>query len=66
MTGRIYVHNLPSYPLAGYVVARIDSTGGTPKLWYWGCFETKNRAEAAVKELGNAIMVEVEDEHNRM
>lgn len=62
MNGRVRIKNLPNYPLAGYIVARLVSG----ELWYYGCYETEERAKKVVEELGNGLIVEVSDEYGRL
>lgn len=52
------VNNLPSKKYSGYMVARIDYSSGRPQLWYYGTYDTKERADEVAMELGNGITLE--------
>lgn len=49
----VNILNLPKTPREGYVVARTDES----KLWYYGTYETEERAREVAVELGNGIVV---------
>ena len=53
MTYTVNILNLPKTPREGYVVARVDDT----ELWYYGTYETQERAVEVAKYLGNGIIV---------
>ncbi len=60
----VCVHCMPEEPLKpGYLVARqyITVEHGA-SLWYYGHFESKERAKRAAIELGNGVLLEVEGE----
>lgn len=48
-----FVNNIPNYPLNKYVVARYE--GG--KLWFWGSYETKDRAEEVADEVIDGLVL---------
>lgn len=53
----IEINNAPSF-FERYTVVRRDEEG---RLWYYGTFADKTRAETALKDINNGIMVEVEN-----
>lgn len=53
------VNNLPSNMHKGFMVARVDYSSGEPQLWYYGTYETKERADEVSMELRNGITLEV-------
>lgn len=53
------IQNAPTR-LDKYTVVRRGEDG---QLWYWGTYDDKNRAEMAAAELGNGLLVEVNDTH---
>lgn len=57
ITTELKVNNLPSYPLERYTVFRLVECG----LWFYGTYETEDRADEVARELGNALVVESED-----
>lgn len=56
LTAGLKVNNLPSYPLERYTVFRLFECG----LWFYGTYETEDRADEVARELGNALVVEME------
>lgn len=60
--GKIIIRNVPESIIngkrAGFVCARVSQT----ELWYYGCYETYERASEVALELGNGIVVEVPNE----
>lgn len=59
---KITIHNVPESIVngsrTGFVCARVD----LPKYWYYGCYDTFERATEVAMELGNGIVVEVSDD----
>lgn len=59
IVGKIIMKNVPESVLngsrKGFVVARVDLTN----LWYYGCYETYDRALTVASELGNGVVIEV-------
>lgn len=58
MTGRymqVRVENVDE-ETEKYVVARFDEH--TNKLWYYGSWPNKDRAEAVASQIGNGVVVE--------
>lgn len=55
---QIEVNNLPSYDLDRYTVFRLDDGD----LWFYGTYENEDRAKEVAHELGNALVVEFENE----
>lgn len=53
MNYTVNILNLPKEPKEGYVVARVVDT----ELWYYGTYETEERAREVALELGNGIIV---------
>ena len=49
------VKNLPSTLIYGYVVARQDNG----EVWFYGDYETEERAREVAIELGNGLYFEV-------
>jgi hypothetical protein len=60
--GKIIIRNVPESIVngsrTGFVCARVSQT----ELWYYGCYETYERASEVALELGNGIVVEVPNE----
>jgi hypothetical protein len=54
---KVIVNNLPNYELRKYIVARYDRQ----KLWFYGTYDDKERAESVAKEIGNGLVVENDD-----
>lgn len=50
----VRVQNLPKTP-NGWIVARSEKA----KLWYWGSYETEERAIMVAKQLGSGVVLEV-------
>ena len=55
--GKIEIYNMPDIKSMehGFVVVRQDSG----KLWFWGIFSAKEKAEDVAIELGNGVVIEV-------
>lgn len=51
----VRVQNLPPQHPKGWIVARQDKA----KLWYWGSYDTEDRAEMVAKQLGSGVVIEV-------
>lgn len=55
---RAFIRNLPvsfgSYS-SGFIVARLDGI----KLWYYGIYDSKERAENVAREIGNGVVFEL-------
>ena len=49
------INNLPSYELDGFVVVRCDNA----TLWYFGMYDTYERAFEVAMSLENGLVVEV-------
>lgn len=62
INARVCIHNMPDEPLKHrYLVARqFITVDHGASLWYYGTFEEKKRAERAAIELGNGVVMEVE------
>ena len=56
---RVMIHNLPQTARPGYMVVRRDEY--TADLWYYGTFETEERAFEVAQELDNGIVLERAD-----
>ncbi len=62
INAKICIHNMPEEPMKHrYLVARqfITLDFGA-SLWYYGAFDEKKRAERAAIDLGNGVVMEVE------
>ena len=59
----VTIWNAPSkeLPPGVYVLARQDITCGKPQLWYYGCFKERERAEQVAVEIGNGVVLEVDN-----
>ena len=55
VNGILKINNLPSYELDGFVVVRCDNA----TLWYFGMYDTYERAFEVAMSLGNGLVVEV-------
>jgi len=55
VNGILKINNLPSYELDGFVVVRSDNA----TLWYFGMYDTHERAFEVAMSLGNGLVVEV-------
>lgn len=57
--GKVIIRNVPESLIngsrEGFVVARVDET----VMWYYGCYETYERASQVALELNNGIVIEV-------
>lgn len=54
--GYLHVNNLPGGRIEnGFLVCRVVDG----ELWYYGLYDLKDRADKAVAEIGNGIVVEV-------
>lgn len=63
ITARVHINNLPLKPLGkGYLVARQDITVGHAELWYYGLYETPERAAEVAYKIRNGVVLEVDDE----
>ena len=52
--------NLPNKPLhPGYLVARHDLTLGKPELWYYGLYESIERAQQVAYDIRNGVVLEI-------
>lgn len=51
----VRIQNLPAQHQKGWIVARQNDG----KLWYWGIYDTEDRAEMVAKQLGSGIVLEV-------
>lgn len=52
--------NLPDKPFKqGYMVARYDITLGKPELWYYGLYESIERAQQVAYEIRNGVVLEI-------
>jgi len=55
------INNIINHPNAqGYLVVRRDEI--TARLWYYGFYTDKDRANRAALEIGNGLILEVEGE----
>jgi len=52
----IEVNNVPNTYDQGYMVARHSINNGVSELWYYGVYETEEKANAASSELGNGVV----------
>lgn len=51
----VYVKNLPDYELKQYIVVRyVDG-----EFWFYGTYETYDRADEVAKQLGNGLALGV-------
>ena len=61
---KITIHNVPESIIngsrTGFICARVD----LPNYWYYGCYDTFERATEVAMELGNGIVVEVTDDNS--
>ena len=59
---KITISNVPESIVhgsrTGFIVARVD----LPNLWYYGCYDTFERATEVAMVLGNGIVVEVSND----
>ena len=56
MRANVEIFNTPSYELkGGWTVARNCDA----ELWYYGCYDTEERAKEVAMELGNGVVLEV-------
>lgn len=53
INAEIYIYNLPGEIKTGYMVARQDAA----RLWYYGTFDTEERAKEVAVELGNGVVI---------
>jgi hypothetical protein len=51
----VKINNLPDYDDAGFMVVRQDDG----ELWYYGTYETEERAKEVAIEIGNGAVIEV-------
>lgn len=60
---KITISNVPESIVngsrTGFIVARVD----LPNLWYYGCYDTFERATEVAMELGNGVVVEVSNDY---
>lgn len=57
---KVKVLNMPNKPLkTGYMVARVDITAGKSDLWYYGLYDSYERANAAAVEIRNGVVLGV-------
>lgn len=62
ITVKVRVLNTPSEGLdKGWMVARLDTSYGQSGLWYYGVYDTEERADEVACELGNGVVLEVTD-----
>ena len=50
---KLIIHNIPEHYTLGFIVARLVETD----LWYYGVYETQERAEEVAAELGNGVVL---------
>ena len=53
----IDIQNLPKTLDGNYIVVRYCDS----KVWFYGCFDSKEKAQSAVNELPNAFVVETDN-----
>lgn len=60
---KITIHNVPESiangSRTGFICARVN----LPDYWYYGCYNTLERASEVAMELGNGIVVEVTNDN---
>lgn len=54
VVAKIVIRNLPEHEVEGYVVVRKDGTD----LWYYGVYDTRERAQGIAEKLGNGLVLE--------
>lgn len=54
-----WINNLPREDLYGFMVARLCHSESKPELWYYGTYESEERANEVAMELGNGVVLEV-------
>lgn len=59
LKSNLEVNNLPDYPLQKFTVFKLVNCG----LWFWGTWDDEQMAKDVAQELGNAVVVELADEH---
>lgn len=59
MIVNVKVNNTPSKIHKGFMVARLDIREGRASLWYYGTYDTEERAHEVASELGNGVVMEV-------
>lgn len=59
LTTNIEVLNAPACIKGCYVVVRYVNSNNAPQLWYYGQYDTKDRADYVAKEIGNGIVFEI-------
>lgn len=50
---KLVIKNIPEHYTLGFIVARLVETD----LWYYGVYETQERAEEVAAELGNGVVM---------
>ena len=50
---KVSYKNIPEHYTLGFIVARLVDTD----LWYYGVYETQERAEEVAAELGNGVVM---------
>lgn len=62
--GKVIIHNVPESIIngsrTGFVCARVSESD----LWYYGCYETFERASEVALELGNGMVIEVSNDNS--
>ena len=57
---KVKVLNMPNKPLkTGYMVVRADITVGKADLWYYGLYDSYERANEAAVEIRNGVVLGV-------
>lgn len=55
----VKIRNMPSKVEKGWLVARQDITVGKVDLWYYGLYDTEERANEVAVELRNGVVMRV-------
>lgn len=56
MKGTIEINNFPKNKTSGFTVCRLNMN----QLWFWGIFDTKEKADRCAEQLENGVVVYVE------
>ena len=56
VNAKVLIHNMANLK-PGFIVARADGVD----LWYYGTYETQDRANEVAEKLGNGIVMEVQE-----